>query len=195
MGSYLINLMTNELRDRGFAVAIVAALLAHAGITKFPDLLPEMLYVCHIASFTLALGLLLQRPLLVAIGFVFHLGVGFPTWGLDIVVMQTTTPTSILVHLLPLLAGYFYLRKTGIPKGATAGALGMCALLVPVSYWGTPPALNVNVVHRVWEPFQDVFSSQVIYLACNFAVAAVLMALAQVGFQMFVGKAQQKMAK
>ena len=195
MGNYLIQGMTDLRRDREFAVAILLALVAHAALTKVPDLLPEMLYACHVASLILAIGLLTQRSILVGIGFVFHLGVGFPTWGLDIAVMQTTTPTSILVHVLPLLAGYFYLRKNGIPRLATAGALGMCALLVPISYWGTPPALNVNVVHRVWEPFADIFSSQVVYLSCNFAVAAVLMTLAQMGFASVVRKTQHGMAK
>ena len=136
--------------------SLLVALGLHAG-SKGWVLLPEMLWVCHIASFVLALGLLLGIPAFAAAGFLLHVSYGFPSYVLDVVATGVTTPTSVLVHGLTLVGGAFAVWRAGWPPGVAAPAWAFYLMWVPVCYWFTPPALNVNLAHAPWPPLAGVF--------------------------------------
>jgi hypothetical protein len=139
---------------RWTGLVLLGALVLHALLEKLPaGRLPEMLFDCHVASVLLAMGLLARRRELVAVGFMFHAGVGFWGWFIDLVATMHTSFTSVLVHLLPLGLGYAELRRTGgLPRFAPYGAFALFAVMLVVSYVATPPALNVNHAHHAWEP-------------------------------------------
>jgi hypothetical protein len=132
---------------------LFAALVLHALVTKLPyGLLPEMLFTCHVATALMAIGLLANRPALTGIGFLFHLSVGLWAYLLDVCATRTTMPTSVLVHVLPLVFGLREARRKALPRWTPLAAFGLYAILLPLSYFGTPPALNVNIAHRPWPP-------------------------------------------
>ena len=134
------------------AVLLFAALGVHALVKLSHGTLGEMLYTCHVATATLALGLLTRRHALVAAGFLFHLGLGFPAWILDAAFASGTIPSSVAVHVLPLLVGGLEVRRRGLPARSflLAGLLYPVAALLSLGL--TDPALNVNLVHAPWGP-------------------------------------------
>jgi hypothetical protein len=137
---------------RWLGVLVLLAVGLHA-LTKADDgKLAEMLWACHVATTLIGLGLLAGAPRVVAVGFLFHAAIGCPAYLLDLIVSRTTTPTSVLVHALPLAFGGLSVRRSGLPPRATLIAWGGYLALQPVSYVITDPTLNVNLAHAVWEP-------------------------------------------
>jgi hypothetical protein len=136
--------------------AVLISLALHA-ITKGPMLLPEMLWACHVASFLIAIGILFQIPKLTAVGFLFHVALGLPGYLMDLIATGDTTFTSILVHLVPLIAGGMELWRRGFPHGTVFPCMMLYPVLVVISYWGTEPALNINLAHAPWTPIAQIF--------------------------------------
>ena len=161
------------------AALVFGVLLLHA-LTKLEHgLLGEMLWACHVASLLVGLGMLARRTWLVATGTLFHLGVGLPAFVLDLVVFQSTTLTSLLVHVVPPLLGLRALRREPVwPRWTplAAGALYLC--LIPTSRWLTEPALNVNLAFRPWAPLVALSPSPWPSWLGNLAAMAVLLPLA-----------------
>lgn len=140
---------------RGLGVALLVALALHAA-TKGQARLLEMLWICHVASALLAVGLLASSRWLIGIGFLIHLGMGMPAFLLDFTFGERPPPTSWLVHILPLVAGVLAVRHTGLPRRTWLAAWLTVLALLAVSILATPPALNINLVHEPWGPLKGV---------------------------------------
>ena len=140
---------------RWLAALIIAALSWHA-VTKWPDHLAEMIWVCHVASLVLALGLFSGRQALVAAGLLLHLSWGAPAYLLDVLATRSTTVTSLLVHALPVLAGLWAVAARGWPRGTVLPSWIFFLLWVPISHVATDPALNINLAHAPWPPLAAV---------------------------------------
>jgi len=140
--------MTRRL-SQVVAVAILALIAIHAADKARDGLLPEMLWACYAASAFVAIGVLASIPRLTAIGFLFHLGIGFPSWALDVIATHETLWTSATLHVLTPLAAWLSLRE--IPSGSVLATWLFYIAMQPVG-WLAPEALNVNVPHRPW-PF------------------------------------------
>ncbi|MES2356155.1 MAG: hypothetical protein V4568_17475 [Pseudomonadota bacterium] len=138
------------------AGAVLISLALHA-VTKGFALLPEMLWACHVASFLIAIGILFQAPKIIATGFLFHVGLGLPGYFMDVIATGTTTPTSILVHFVPPIAGGIELWRSGFPKGTVFPCVMLYPILVVISYWATDATLNINLAHAPWAPVASVF--------------------------------------
>lgn len=141
------------MTPRWVGLLLFVILVLHAVISKMPfGLLPEMLYACHVATAVLAVGVLFERPALVLFGFSFHLGAG--VWGylFDLCETGTTTWTSVLVHITPLVVGALEVRRSGLPRWAPWASFVFLAAMVVLAYHATPPTLNVNLAHRPFPP-------------------------------------------
>jgi hypothetical protein len=143
------------MTQRGLGLTLLAALVLHA-ISKGQELLPEMLWLCHVASTLLAIGLLTSVRWLVATGFLIHLAMGMPGLLLEATFGERPSPTSWLVHILPLVAGGLALRRTGLPSRTWVTAWLTVLVMLVVSIVATPPALNINLVHEAWGPTKTV---------------------------------------
>ncbi len=168
--------------QRGLAGAIFVSLALHA-LSKWPERLPEMLWVCYVASALLATGLLLGIPRLVGIGFLFQVAVGLPSYLLDLAATRTTTPTSVLGHVVPLAAGIWALRRIGLPRGILLPAWSLFPLMLAVSRWTTGAALNVNLAHAVWPPVARSFPNLWTYWTFNAALALALLFAAELSLR------------
>jgi hypothetical protein len=142
---------------RALGVALLLALGLHA-YTKGWELLPEMLWVCHVASAVLAVGLLVPLRRWVEAGLLLHIAVGAPSFLLDVAFGYKAPPTSWLVHVLPWVAGYVGLRQEGLRPRTWVYAWGLFLATFAVSLL-TPPRLNVNLVHAAWGPLKQVLPS------------------------------------
>jgi hypothetical protein len=156
---------------RWLAGVLLGVLVLHAVLTKLPDKLPELLWCCHVATVVMAVGLATRNGGLVAAGLIFHVAVGVPSYMIDSFTRGTTTPTSVLVHLLPSVVGGYAVRRADIRPSTAALAWGMFAVLLPICYLATPAALNVNLSHASWAELR--FAGPVGNWLVNLAVTAV----------------------
>ncbi len=115
----------------------------------------ELLWLCHVASALMALGLLAGVHRLVAAGFLLHVGFGTVGWVLDVLATRETTPSSVLLHLLPLVIGAIELKRKGWPQDVVLPAWLFFTAWVLMSRWMTDPALNVNLSHAAWGPLAE----------------------------------------
>jgi hypothetical protein len=54
---------------------------------------------------------------------------------------------SIVGHVVPPLAAAQYVLRRGLTKNSALLALAVYGALLPISYFFTDPALNVNLIH------------------------------------------------
>lgn len=139
--------MTRRTRDLALAAALAVLLAEHAVSKARTGLLPEMLWACHVASMLTAIGLVARVPRLLAIGFLFHLGIGLPALALDVLATGETTPTSVALHVLTPLAAFLALPT--LPRTAILDTWLFYLAMQPVG-WLLPAVLNVNLAHRPW---------------------------------------------
>lgn len=140
---------------RWVGLVLFAVLVAHAVVAKMPfGVVVEMLWACHVATAIMAVGVMLQKRELVLFGFSFHLGAGMWGYLFDLVAMQTTTWTSVLVHVLPLAVGFAEVRRSGLPRWAPWVSFAFLISMMIVAYYFTPPVLNINLAHRAWAPVE-----------------------------------------
>jgi hypothetical protein len=96
----------------------------------------EVLWSCYWASALIAIGMMVDSELLVSAGFIFQVGVGGPAWTLGLIYGQDVQLPSVLLHVIPPLAGLLYVSgMPEIPKAATAIAW----LVHPSGLGGLPP--------------------------------------------------------
>ena len=167
----------NRYRWLGWGILVTLALYA---ASRGP-LVPEMLWSCHVATALVGLGLILNSRRLVAAGFLFHAALGFPGFLLLVVAKQWFSAASAWVHVLPLGAGAAYLRGRVLPRATVLHSWLILPVMLPLSYWLTPAALNVNLSRGPWEPLAAYFPSRwVFYIglgAVNLAALVLLRAV------------------
>lgn len=141
----------NPRTNRTWALLLLAIMAVHSYLKWTWGTLPELLWGCNVASFAIILGLWTQSPKVTGMAFLWHLGVGEPGWLYGVIQTGQTHWVSVLVHTLPTLGGFLYLRKTGLPRSSPWLAFLLFVALVPISHYLTPARLNVNLAHqRLW---------------------------------------------
>jgi hypothetical protein len=143
------------LPSRLLGVVLLGAFALHAS-SKDVAHLQEMLWLCHVATVVMAVGLLAGWHRLVVAGFLMHVGCGTAGWALDVLATHDTTPSSVLVHVLPLAFGALEVRRKGWPSGVVLPAWLFFSAWVLCCHWVTDPAINVNLSHAAWGPLAHV---------------------------------------
>jgi hypothetical protein len=168
-----------DRRHRWLGWGILATLALYA-VSRGP-LLPEMLWSCHMATALVGLGLVAGSRRMVAAGFLFHAALGFPGFLLLVAAKQWFSAASAWVHLLPLLAGGAYLCGRELERLTVLHSWLILPVMLPISYWLTPAALNVNLSHGPWGPVAAYFPSRWIFYAAlglvNLAALALMRAI------------------
>jgi hypothetical protein len=133
------------------AAAVAGALALHALHKYEIGLLDEMLWACHVASLLIAIGIFFRKLTLVAVGTLFHAAVGLPAYVLDVITLGQTTGTSVLVHVLPPLAGFFTLKHQAPWPGIVAHlTIAFYFALILAARLFTESRLNVNLAFTPW---------------------------------------------
>jgi hypothetical protein len=133
---------------RRLALLGTAAFALHGGLKLQDGLFPELLWGCNVSAVVLILGFAFEWPMAVGAAFLWRLVLGEPGFLAGLWSGERYGWTTVFVHLTPTVLGALYLRRSGLPRGsAPAAALGTL-LLVPLSRWLSPPALNVNFAHH-----------------------------------------------
>jgi len=129
----------------------------------------DLLWACLLGSLGVGFGMLLLRPLLNGIGFLW-LGVGVFFWILYLAGGGELLVTSPLTHVGGLLLGWVGIRRLGLPRQLWWKASVPLALVHVLSRFLTPPQANVNLafsIHPGWEPY---FPSHFVYALCVFGI-------------------------
>jgi hypothetical protein len=133
--------------------------------------LGHILWMCNIGNLVLALGLFLERPLLIRVAAVWMLpgllvwcAYVVPTWGMLLTGNFTLTElfgvfSSSLAHLGGFAVGVIVLRKVGMDRKTWLFVFMWYLIVQLLSRLLTPPDMNVNLSHRVQEGFEKSFGS------------------------------------
>lgn len=134
----------------------------------------HILWMCNVGNLLLAVGLLTMRPVLIRVAAVWLIP-GLWLWYWYAVRPWGFVPTSTLAHVGGLAVGMCALAVVRVDRRTWAYALAWYLCMQLVCRLFTPPALNVNVAHRVYEGWEGAFGAYwQFWLATTTIVAAAL---------------------
>jgi hypothetical protein len=139
----------------------------------------DALWMCHLSNVVLAAGLFFNQPFLVFMALPWLL-FGIPLWLAEVIRTRKVVPLSVLTHFGGAGIALFAASQMGAVPGTwwaswlfALGAQGVCRR------W-TPPELNVNVTHRVYDAWKPYFKTfRLFWIFCISAAAVILWLLEQ----------------
>lgn len=144
-------------RAGGVCMLLLLAVLA---VQKTQDgLAPELLWMCHVTSTMLALGLLANAAPLIVTGFLCQGAIALPAYVLHVAAGGHTSVASFLLHASAPVLGALAWRGKRIPAAIPWVALALYQLLVVLSQDFTPESMNVNLAFRPWDPLSGFLPS------------------------------------
>lgn len=153
--------------------AALAFFAAHAGTWLRRGVPGALLWACHLGCLLVGVALLTKRPALNGVG-VLWLALGNVLWAIDLATGGEFIATSPLTHLGGLLAGLWYARRAGFPRGCWLAALAGIAGLHLLSGFLTPAAENINVAFRVHPSLQGIVPGFLAFRLLMLAAAGLL---------------------
>ncbi len=158
----------------------VAFYAVHAAVHVARRQPENLLWVCHLGSLAIGIGLLAASPTINAIG-TFWLCWGVPLWILYLAMGGEFMPTSLGTHVGGVVIGFVGLRRIGLPRGAWWKTVLAWAVLAVVTRLATPPGENVNMAHRVQQGWESTFPSYPVYMLAIAAMAVAFSVALQLG--------------
>jgi hypothetical protein len=131
-----------------------------------------VLWMCHLANLILAIGLIFAHPLIIRMS-VLLLIFGIPPWIIDMFVIKIVTPVSIASHLGGTVVGLLAIAKVRARSWSWLPALISFIVVQVISRFVTPPELNINTAHRVYDIWKDSVSNYWLYWIISTAVIGV----------------------
>jgi hypothetical protein len=137
-------------RTRWLSVIPLLLYVANALHDFHQGRLGDSLWICHVSSLFLAMGIYFERAVVVRVAMVCLIpGIAF--WMTEMFFTHEIIPTSVLSHFTALGIGLYVLSKVRM-----RGVLWPIAFLVYLTLqqmcrWITPAALNVNLSHKIYE--------------------------------------------
>ncbi len=120
--------------------------------------LGHMLWMCNIGNLLLALGLFINRPVMIRVSAIWMIP-GLLTWLLFVVFTWGVVLASVLAHIGGLLVGLVALRRVGINRLDWISALCWYFLVQLVSRLTTPVDFNVNVSQSIYAGWEQRFDA------------------------------------
>jgi len=120
--------------------------------------LGHLLWMCNIGNLLLAIGLFLEKPVVVRLSAIWMIP-GLIIWLLYVVLAWGVFLTSTLAHVGGLIVALFALSKLGMDRMAWRWAFGWYLVVQLASRLVTPAVLNVNLAHAVQAGWERTFQS------------------------------------
>ena len=120
--------------------------------------LGHLLWMCNIGNLLLAIGLFLEKPIVVRLSAIWMIP-GLIIWLLYVVLAWGVFLTSTLAHVGGLIVALFALSKLGMDRTAWRWAFGWYLVVQLASRLVTPAVLNVNLAHAVQAGWERTFQS------------------------------------
>lgn len=138
------------------------------------DQLGHMLWMCNIGNLLLAMGLFLEKPLIVRLSAIWMIP-GLFIWIIYVVLAWGVFLTSTLAHIGGLAVAMIALREVGMDRIAWRWAFAWYLMVQLASRFVTPAELNVNLAHAVQPGYEQTFASYwTFWLLLTVVTAAVL---------------------
>jgi hypothetical protein len=136
--------------------------------------LGHMLWMCNVGNLLLALGLLLEKPLVIRLSAIWMIP-GLIIWFLYVVLAWGVFLTSTLAHVGGLTVALIALSKVGMDRTAWRWAFGWYLVVQLLSRFITPRDLNVNLAHAIQPGWERAFESYwIFWLTLTLLTAIVL---------------------
>ena len=120
--------------------------------------LGHLLWMCNIGNLLLAMGLFLEKPVVVRLaaiwtvpGLIIWIGWAVLTWGAFL--------SSILAHVGGLVVAMIALTQYGMDRTSWRWAFGWYLVVQLASRFFTAPELNVNLAHAIQPGWDRAFHS------------------------------------
>src|SRR5215203_4951088 len=120
--------------------------------------LGHMLWMCNAGNLLLALGLFLEKPLVIRFSALWMIP-GLFVWILYVVLAWGVFLTSTLAHVGGLIVAMIAISKIRMDRTAWRWAFGWYLMVQLASRFVTPAELNVNVAHAVQAGWEGTFNS------------------------------------
>jgi len=120
--------------------------------------LGHLMWMCNIGNLLLALGLFLEKPVVVRLAAIWTIP-GLVIWFLYVVLVWEVFFSSVLAHVGGLVVAMIALRHYGMDRSSWRWALGWYLVVQLLSRFFTPPELNVNLAHAIQPGWEGVFHS------------------------------------
>lgn len=136
--------------------------------------LGHILWMCNIGNLLLAMGLFLEKPLVVRLAAIWMIP-GVVVWFIYVVLTWGVFLTSTLAHVGGLVVAMFVLSKYRMDRTAWRWALCWYLVVQLLSRLVTVPDLNVNLAHAVQAGWERTFTSYwIFWLILTVATVVVL---------------------
>jgi len=134
--------------------------------------LGHMFWMCNIGNLILAMGLFLEKPLLIRLAAIWTIP-GLVIWFIYVVLAWGVFLTSTLAHVGGLAVAMIALRHYRMDRTTWRWAFGWYLVVQLASRFFTPAELNVNLAHAVQAGFERSFQSYwsfwLVLTACTIA--------------------------
>lgn len=120
--------------------------------------LGNMLWMCNIGNLVLAIGLFLEKPLLVRVAAIWTIP-GLLIWFIYVVLAWGVFLTSTLAHVGGLAVAAIALKRYRMDRNSWLYAFGWVLLMQLISRLITARELNVNLAHFVQPGWDQTFRS------------------------------------
>ena len=120
--------------------------------------LGHMFWMCNIGNLILAMGLFLEKPVLIRLAAIWTIP-GLVIWFIYVVLAWGVFLTSTLAHVGGLIVAMIALSHYGMDRTAWRWAFGWYLVVQLASRFFTPADFNVNLAHAVQTGFERSFQT------------------------------------
>jgi hypothetical protein len=138
--------------------------------------LGHMLWMCNVGNLLLAMGLFLERPLLIRLSAIWTIP-GLFVWFVYVVLPWSPFLSSTLAHVGGLIVAMIALSRVRMDRTAWRWAFGWYLMVQLASRFVTPPELNVNLAHSMQPGWERAFGSYWLFWLVLTVVTAVVLYL------------------
>lgn len=118
--------------------------------------LGHLLWMCNVGNLLLAMGLFLEKPLVVRLAAIWTIP-GLIVWFIYVVLAWGVFLTSTLAHVGGIIVALFVLPRYRMDRTAWRWAFGWYLLIQLASRFVTPAELNVNLAHAIQPGWESAF--------------------------------------
>lgn len=120
--------------------------------------LGHLLWMCNVCNLLLALGLFLEKPVVVRLAAIWTIP-GLLVWFVYVVLAWGLFFSSMLAHVGGLIVAMFALSKYRMDRTSWVWAFGWYLMVQLASRFVTPANLNVNLAHSIQPGWERTFES------------------------------------
>ncbi|HET6978409.1 MAG TPA: hypothetical protein VFI24_18905 [Pyrinomonadaceae bacterium] len=120
--------------------------------------LGNLFWMCNIGNVALALGLFLEKPVVIRLAAIWMIP-GLFIWIIYVVLAWGVFLSSTLAHVGGLAVAMIALSQVGMDRTAWRWSFGWYLVIQLLSRFFTSPALNVNLAHAVQPGWDQAFHS------------------------------------